>query len=64
MEPIADAVTILSSSQMSMDGSTASSEEESLNELVKRKKLSEAVLFLRTPCQASFSIFGTFQGIQ
>ncbi|XP_039122542.1 uncharacterized protein LOC120259072 isoform X2 [Dioscorea cayenensis subsp. rotundata] len=51
MEPIADAVTILSSSQMSMDGSTASSEEESFNELVKRKKLSEAVLFLRTPCQ-------------
>ncbi|KAH7685037.1 Double-stranded RNA-binding domain-containing protein [Dioscorea alata] len=51
MEPIADAVTILSSSQMSMDGSTASSEEESLDELIKRKKLSEAVLFLRTPCQ-------------
>ncbi|KAM0946553.1 hypothetical protein DsansV1_C09g0096171 [Dioscorea sansibarensis] len=51
MDPIADACTILASSQMSMDGCSTSSEEESLNELIKRKKLSEAILFLRTPCQ-------------
>ncbi|KAJ0972330.1 hypothetical protein J5N97_020289 [Dioscorea zingiberensis] len=49
IDTMLDASAILSSSQMSMDESACF--EESLPELTKRKKLSEAILFLRSPCQ-------------